>query len=133
MHTPISDLLDDDLYCEALLEQTYGLNDLECDCFEVLGESDEPLTVSEVADRVDRGHSTTYRTLKRLCTVGVARKERVLLDGGGRSHVYDLVDPEVVADELGHRLDALYGELTEVADRFPEWCGDDSDAAAVGD
>ena len=88
MASSMSEYLQQDMECEGLLECIHGLKQLDRECFRVLVESEEPLTIDEVADRVDRERSTAYRSIQRLLQTGFIQKEQVNYDQGGYYHVY---------------------------------------------
>lgn len=75
--------LEEDVECEGLLECFHGLGGLDREVFGVLTAADEPLTVDEVTERVDRERSTAYRSVTRLVEAGFCRKEQVNDEGGG--------------------------------------------------
>ncbi|MFW5949430.1 MAG: helix-turn-helix domain-containing protein, partial [Halolamina sp.] len=88
MSDSMAEQLQRDMVCEGLLECFHGLKQLDRDCFEVLVDASEPLTVDEIADRVDRERSTAYRAVQRLLQTGFIQKEQVNYDQGGYYHVY---------------------------------------------
>ena len=83
MGTSMVEYLQQDMQCEGLLECLHGLKQLDRECFRVLVESDEPLTIDEIADVVDRERSTAYRSIQRLLQAGFIQKEQVNYDQGG--------------------------------------------------
>ena len=66
MATSMADYLNRDMQCEGLLECLHGLKELDRECFMVLTTSPDPLTVDEVAERVERERSTAYRSVQRF-------------------------------------------------------------------
>lgn len=64
MPDSLKEMLRQDLQCEGLLECFHGMGDLEKRVVSVLVESEEPLTIDEMADQVDRERSTTYRAVR---------------------------------------------------------------------
>ncbi|MFB6141106.1 MAG: helix-turn-helix domain-containing protein [Halosimplex sp.] len=120
MADSIGDLLRKDMECEGLLECLHGLKDLDRRCFEVLVESDEPLTVDEVAERVDRERSTAYRAVQRLLRVGLIGKEQVNYDDGGYYHVYHAADADEIADEMQRILNDWYAQMGQLIGEFRE-------------
>ena len=62
----MSEQLRRDMACEGLLECFHGLKELDKECFRVLVGAEDPLTVDEIADAVDRERSTAYRAVQRL-------------------------------------------------------------------
>ena len=70
MPDSMAEQLRQDMECEGLLECFHGLKDLDRESFQALVEAEEPLTVDELAERVDRERSTAYRAVQRLLQTG---------------------------------------------------------------
>jgi predicted transcriptional regulator len=107
-----------DMECEGLLECIHGLRDLDRECFGVVIESGEPLTIDEIAEKVDRERSTVYRAVQRLLQTGFVQKEQVNYDQGGYYHVFRPTDPEVVADEMQRMLNDWYAKMGQLIGEF---------------
>lgn len=118
MPASMADLLRDDLECEDLLECLHGLKDLDRDCFTVLVESEDPLTVDAVAEAVDRERSTAYRAIKRLDEAGLIEQEQVNYEDGGYYHVYRPRNPDQVADEMQRLLNDWYATVGNLIHEF---------------
>ncbi|MFB6267150.1 MAG: helix-turn-helix domain-containing protein [Halodesulfurarchaeum sp.] len=119
--------LERDLECETLLECLYELNDLDRECYRLLARSAEPLTIDDLADRVDRERSTTYRSVQRLLDTGLVTKAQINYEQGGYYHVYDIADPDRVADEMQQRLNDWYAQIGYMIGRFRRKYGDVSE------
>jgi predicted transcriptional regulator len=120
MPDSIDDYLREDLECEGLLECFYGLKELDRVVFDELASAEEPLTVDEVADRVDRERSTAYRSVRRLVDAGFVEREQINYDQGGYYHVFTLTDPDEVADELNRMLNDWYAKMGQLIDQYRE-------------
>ena len=107
-----------DMECEGLLECLHGLKDLDRECFGVLAGTDEPLTIDEIASKVDRERSTVYRSVQRLLQAGFIQKEQVNYDQGGYYHVYRPTDPDQVADEMQRLLNDWYAKMGQLIQEF---------------
>jgi predicted transcriptional regulator len=120
----MSELIQQDMECEGLLECMHGLKELDKRCFQVLTESAEPLTVDEVAEQVGRERSTAYRSVQRLLQTGFIQKEQVNYDQGGYYHVYRPTNPEKIADEMQTMLNEWYAKMGqlihEFRDKYPQ-------------
>ena len=116
--------LERDLECEGLLECLYELNELDRECFVVLSDADERLTIDEIAERVDRERSTAYRSVQRLLDAGLVQKEQINYDQGGYYHVYTITDPDGIADTMQGQLNDWYAEIGYLIARFKEKYGD---------
>ncbi|AKU07438.1 MULTISPECIES: helix-turn-helix domain-containing protein [Haloferax] len=110
--------LQSDMECEGLLECLHGLKQLDRRCFEVLVETDEHLTVDEVAEAVERERSTAYRSIQRLLQAGLIQKEQVNYEHGGYYHVYHPTDPNEVADDMQRMLNDWYAQMGTLIQEF---------------
>ena len=120
MGSSMVEYLQQDMQCEGLLECLHGLKQLDKECFRVLVESDEPLTIDEVADAVDRERSTAYRSIQRLLQAGFIQKEQVNYDQGGYYHVYHPTDPKQIADDMQRMLNDWYAKMGQLIQEFED-------------
>ncbi|PSP23288.1 transcriptional regulator [Halobacteriales archaeon QH_10_65_19] len=118
MPDSLSEQLQRDMECEGLLECFHGLKQLDRECFKALVEAEEPLTVDEIADAVDRERSTAYRAVQRLLQTGFIRKEQVNYDHGGYYHVYEPADPSQIAEEMQRMLNDWYAKVGQLIQEF---------------
>ena len=116
----MAEQLQQDMQCEGLLECIHGLKHLDKECFRVLVESDEPLTIDEIADRVDRERSTAYRSIQRLLQSGFIQKEQVNYDQGGYYHVYYPTDPSKIANDMQRMLNDWYAKMGQLIQEFED-------------
>lgn len=114
----MSEQLRQDMQCEGLLECFHGLKQLDKDVFRVLVEVEEPQTVDEIAERVDRERSTAYRAVQRLIQAGFIQKEQVNYDQGGYYHVYRPTDPSKIADNMQRLLNDWYAKMGQLIQEF---------------
>ena len=124
MPDSLAEYLRRDMECEGLLECLHGLKNLDKQCYQVLVETDEPLTVDEVAEEVDRERSTVYRAIQRLLQAELVQKDQVNYDQGGYYHVYYPTDPEVVTDQMQRILNDWYAQMGTLIQEFEERYGD---------
>ena len=112
--------LQQDIECEGLLECIHGLKQLDKECFRVMVESDDPLTIDEVAAQVDRERSTAYRSIQRLLQAGFIQKEQVNYDQGGYYHVYHPTDPTQIANDMQRKLNDWYAKMGQLIQEFED-------------
>lgn len=112
--------LEQDMACEGLLECFHGLTELDKEVFGELTSANDPLTVDEIADRVDRERTTAYRSVQRLVEAGFVDKEQVNYEQGGYYHVFRPTDPDVVADDLQRMLNDWYAKMGQLISEFRE-------------
>lgn len=120
MADSIAEYLQEDMECEGLLECFHGLKALDRTVFDQLASADEPLTVDEIAERVDRERSTAYRSVRRLVDAGFVEKEQLTYDQGGYYHVFRLADPEEVAQQLQRMLNDWYAQMGQLIQEYRE-------------
>lgn len=120
MPQSIGEMLRREMECDGLLDCFHGLKELDQQCFEVLSDAEDPLTVDEVAEIVDRERSTAYRSLQRLVQAGVVQKEQVNYDDGGYYHVFAPTDPEEVSRNMQRMLNDWYAKMGQLIDDFED-------------
>lgn len=113
-----------DMECEGLLECLHGLGALDKECYRVMVDSEEPLTVDSIAAEVDRERSTVYRSIQRLLQAGLVQKEQINYDEGGYYHVYHPTDPGEVTDEMQRMLNEWYATMGQLIQAFEDKYGD---------
>jgi len=118
MPDSMSEQLRRDMECEGLLECFHGLKELDRECFRVLVEAEEPRTVDEIADAVERERSTAYRAVQRLLQTGFIEKDQINYDQGGYYHVYSPTDPSQIADDMQRMLNDWYAKMGQLIQEF---------------
>lgn len=116
--------LERDLECDDLLECLYELNDLDRECFQVLSEAGDRLTIDEIAERVERERSTAYRSVQRLLDAGLVQKEQINYNQGGYYHVYTITESAAIADTMQGQLNDWYAQIGYLIGRFREKYGE---------
>jgi predicted transcriptional regulator len=112
--------LQQDMVCEGLLECFHGLKALDRNVFQALVVSDDPLTVDEIANRVERERSTAYRSVQRLLETGLIEQKQVNYENGGYYHVYRATDADEIADEMQRLLNDWYAQMGQLIAEFRE-------------
>ena len=125
----MAEQLRQDMECEGLLECFHGLKQLDKEVFQALVDTDEALTVDEIAAAVDRERSTAYRAVQRLLQAGFIQKEQINYDQGGYYHVYRPTDPSNIADDMQRLLNDWYAKMGQLIQEF-ETKYEDNDVAA---
>ena len=120
MADSMSEYLKQDMQCEGLLECIHGLKNLDKEIFLLLTEQDEPLTVDDIAEEVERERSTAYRSVQRLVNSGFVQKEQVNYDQGGYYHVFRPTDSEEIADDMQRMLNDWYAKMGQLIGEFRE-------------
>ena len=116
----MAEQLRSDMRCEDLLACFHGLKPLDRECYRTFVAAEEPLTVDDVADAIDRERSTAYRSVQRLLQTGFLRKEQINYDTGGYYHVYIPTDPTAVVDEMQRLLNDWYAQTGQLIREFEE-------------
>ncbi|MCU4751176.1 BlaI/MecI/CopY family transcriptional regulator [Halobacteria archaeon AArc-curdl1] len=120
MANSMAEQLQQDMQCEGLLECIHGLKQLDKECFQALVQSDDPLTIDEVAEEVDRERSTAYRAIQRLLQSGFIQKEQINYEQGGYYHVYRPTDPEQIANDMQRMLNDWYAKMGQLIQEFED-------------
>jgi predicted transcriptional regulator len=116
----MSEMLRQDMQCEGLLECFHDLKEIDKNVFRLLNEAEDPLTVDEIADRIDRERSTAYRSVQRLLQVGFIQKEQINYEQGGYYHVYRPRDADEIAREMQRTLNDWYAKMGQLIGEFSE-------------
>jgi predicted transcriptional regulator len=132
MPDSMSEYLKQDMECEGLLECMHGLKQLDRNCYQVLVDATEPMTIDEISEEVDRERSTTYRSVQRLIQTGFVQKEQINYDDGGYCHVYYPTDPNEIADDMQRMLNDWYAKMGQLVHEFEEKYEDEAVAVADG-
>ncbi|MUV61335.1 helix-turn-helix domain-containing protein [Halobacterium sp. CBA1126] len=130
MAESMSEMLRRDMQCEGLLECFHDLKTIDKDIFQLLQDRQEPLTVDEIAEQVDRERSTAYRSVQRLLQAGFIQKEQVNYEQGGYYHVYHPRDADEVTNEMQRTLNDWYAKMGQLIGEFEEKYGNESQPAA---
>jgi predicted transcriptional regulator len=132
MPDSMSEQLQRDMACEGLLECFHGLKQLDKEIFQELVDTEEPLTIDEIAEKVDRERSTAYRAVQRLLQAGFIQKEQVNYDQGGYYHVYKPTDPSNIADNMQRLLNDWYAKMGQLIQEFEtKYEGQDASAPSL--
>jgi predicted transcriptional regulator len=131
MANSMNEMLRQDMECEGLLECFHDLKELDKEIFQLLSDYEEPLTVDEIADEVDRERTTAYRSVRRLLQAGFIQKEQVNYEQGGYYHVYRPRDGEEVAQEMQRTLNEWYAQMGQLIGEFGEKYSDQPESATV--
>ncbi|WP_254762855.1 helix-turn-helix domain-containing protein [Natrinema marinum] len=118
MPDSMSEQLQQDMQCESLLNCFHGLKQLDEECFRALVDAEEPVTVDEIAETVDRERSTAYRSVQRLLQTGFIQKDQINYDQGGYYHVYYPTDPSQIAKDMQRMLNDWYAKMGQLIQEF---------------
>ena len=131
MPSSMAEYLRADMECEGLLECFHGLKELDREVYRSLVETDERLTVDEIAEDVDRERSTAYRSVQRLLQSGLVQKEQVNYEQGGYYHVYRPVDAEEVTEDMQRMLNDWYAKMGQLIQEFRDKYDEELEPATV--
>lgn len=120
MPDAMTELLRQDMQCENLLDCFHGLSELDKEVFRLLVEADEPMTVDEVAAKIDRERTTAYRSVRRLQEAKIVDREQVSQEGGSYYHVFSPRDADEIADAMQRTLNDFYAKMGQLIGEFRE-------------
>ena len=118
MPDSLVDYLQEDMECEGLLECFHGLKSLDRECYSWLVDQDEPVTIDEIAERVERERSTAYRSIQRLLNAGLIQQNQINYEQGGYYHVYGPTPPSRVTEEMQRILNDWYAKMGQLIQEF---------------
>jgi predicted transcriptional regulator len=132
MPDAMTDLLRQEMACESLLDCFHGLSELDREVFRLLVAADDPLTVDEVADAVDRERTTAYRAVRRLREADLVTREQVNQEGGSYYHVFTPRDADAIADDMQRTLNDFYAKMGQLVGEFRDKYADVDGAGEGG-
>lgn len=100
MTDSIKNQLENDLSCDNILDCLFDANELNKKCYNLLLESNEPLTVKQISENLNRDQSTINRTLSDLDEAGLINTDKETYSSGGYANIYTAKDSEVVAEDM---------------------------------
>ncbi|MFB6203067.1 MAG: helix-turn-helix domain-containing protein [Candidatus Nanohaloarchaea archaeon] len=103
---------------ECIMRNLYELTSVDIECFRLLLESEDSLTVDEIAEDMGRDRSTAYRAVQRLKDREFVSKEKVVYDRGGYYHIYQPREIETLREKMEDRLDRQTSTLQEMIKDF---------------
>jgi predicted transcriptional regulator len=77
-------------------------------------------TVAELAEELDRDRSNVNRSLTTLLELGLASRERRLLDPGGYVYQYTATSPAETKEMLHEALDEWADQVHDRIEEFPD-------------
>jgi predicted transcriptional regulator len=87
----IREMLNRGVSCRELAKCILGLKDLDIEIYKILLNSRE-MRVEELAEKIGRDPSTTYRALQDLIRCGIVFRESRSIPGGGYYYVYKAIE-----------------------------------------
>jgi len=104
--------------CEHVLDCLYGLTGLERDCYQILLTASDAYTAAELAETVERDHSTVSRALNTLESHSLIIKTKQTYSKGGYEYVYESRELESVVEEMNSLIEQWCSNVLEMADEF---------------
>ncbi|WP_299237173.1 helix-turn-helix domain-containing protein [Natronomonas sp.] len=132
MPDAMTELLQEEMRCENLLDCFHGLSKLDKEVFGLLVEADEPMTVDGIADEIDRERTTAYRSVRRLREADVVEREQISQEGGSYYHVFSPRDAEEIADAMQRTLNDFYAKMGQLIGEFREKYAADERGGGAG-
>jgi len=128
MPDAMTELLQQEMACESLLDCFHGLSEMDKEVFQLLTDADEPLTVDAVAAEIGRERTTAYRSVRRLQDAEIVERTQISQEGGSYYHVFTPRPADEIADEMQRTLNDFYAKMGQLIGEFREKYDDaDSD------
>jgi predicted transcriptional regulator len=97
----------------------YNLSPLETDLVLLLMlNNNNPMTLEQVANQVNRDKSTAFRSLQKLVSLGIVMKETRTIKEGGYYHAYGVIDTESFRIETEKRVKELEKGVHRILNKF---------------
>jgi len=89
----IREMLNRGISCRELAKCVLGLRDIDIEIYRILLEEKE-MRVEDIAKRINRDPSTTYRALQDMIKCGIVFRESRSIGSGGYYYVYKPIERE---------------------------------------
>jgi len=110
--------VEDDIKCSDIFHYLLDLNELDMKVYRHL--STDTKRADEIAEKIGKDRSTIHRSLQKLISCGLCKRERHLLDGGGHYYVYTAVPPEIVKKTVKSCIDSWYENMNDALKHFDD-------------
>ena len=80
--------------------------------------NNNPMTLEQVANQVNRDKSTAFRSLQKLVSLGIVMKETRTIKEGGYYHAYGAIDMESFRTETEKRVRELEKGVHRILKKF---------------
>jgi|SRR5581483_886305 len=98
----------------------YDLSPLDLDLLFLMIKSKEPMTLEQLAKKMDKDKSTAFRSLQKLVLKGLCIKETKTIKEGGYFHMYKAVDITTFKEETEKRVKELQTSFDRLLRKFEE-------------
>lgn len=117
---PISSITRINSTIKDLFIYLYDLSPLDLDLLIIMIQNKKAMTLEELAKIADRDKSTTFRSLKKLVSLGICIKETKSIKEGGYYHLYSAVDVETFRMETEKRVKEIEQSFHRILKKFEE-------------
>jgi predicted transcriptional regulator len=118
--TAVRDDLERKMDCLDVFECIFGLNERDQLVFQMIQQSERPLTVNDVADQLGCERSTAYRSISRLLDAEIVTQEQVNYEQGGYYYVYRPRPSEELAHDMQRLLNDWYATIRQLIQEFED-------------
>jgi predicted transcriptional regulator len=105
--------------CADLVRCMYSLTEFEMEALRTLLR-EGTMGADELAGRLRRDRSTVYRSLQKLVSCQVVRKESRSIARGGYYHVYSAIPKDEIRARLEHCIKDWHSKMRGLLARFDE-------------
>ncbi len=106
----------ENIECSDVLHLILDLNELDMQIYRYLAVGKN--RADELAEKIGKDRSTIHRSLQKLISCGLCKRERHLLSGGGHYYIYTAVPPEIVKETVKSCIDGWYGKMNNALKNF---------------
>ncbi|MBC7114931.1 MAG: hypothetical protein PWR13_1131 [Archaeoglobi archaeon] len=119
MAKSIREMLNRGISCRELAKCVLGLKDIDIEIYRILLEQGE-MRVEEIAERIGRDPSTTYRALQEMIKCGIVFRESRSIGSGGYYYVYKAVEKEEFIKLIEECIEEWEEKMREKIKRMEE-------------
>ncbi len=106
----------ENIECSDVLHYILDLNELDMEVYRYLAA--DMKRADELAGKIGKDRSTIHRSLQKLITCGLCRRERHLLEGGGHYYVYTAIQMNIVKETIKSCIDDWYKRMNDALQHF---------------
>lgn len=103
--------------CTELFSCLYNLKAIDLTVFYEVAKH-EHATLDQISEAVERDRSSTHRCLSKLVSAGLVHKQSRTLKDGGYYHVYSIVEPSQIKEQVKQRVQEITKGLEEMVEKF---------------
>lgn len=103
--------------CDDIIKGLFNLNNLDIKVYKKLKQTSE-IRADELAKKLNLERSTIYRSLQRLTSCGLCKKETKTIAKGGYYHTYQCDDLKNIKERLDDCIEQWHKKMKKIIKNF---------------